>query len=130
VIVVDASAVVELLLRTPDAARVEAAVLSRGEALHAPHLLDLEVPQVLRRYAARGDISEARGAISLEILARMPIRRHAHTPLLDRIWALRAHVTAYDGAYVALAERLGATLVTRDARLGRASGLRARVEVI
>lgn len=129
-IVVDASAVVELLLRTPDAARVEAAVLARGEALHAPHLLDVEVTQVLRRYAARGEITEARGTISLEILVRLPIRRHAHTPLLDRIWALRANVTAYDAAYVALAERLGARLVTRDAKLARVAGARTRVEVV
>lgn len=129
-IVVDASVVIEMLLRTDDAEAVEARVLVPSEALHAPQLLDVEVAQVIRRYAQRGEITAARGALALGILRRMPVRRHAHESLLDRIWELRTNLTAYDAAYVALAEALGATLITRDAALGRALGVRAVVEVV
>ena len=129
-IVVDASVVVEMLLQTPDADAIQTRLFAAGELLHAPHLLDVEVAQVMRRYALRGEISPARGAIALEILRRMPVRRHAHDALLQRIWELRANVSAYDAAYVTLAEGLGATLVTRDAALKRAPGVRAGVEVV
>ena len=129
-IVLDASVVVELLLRTADASRIEARVFGMGEALHAPHLLDVETAHVLRRYSFAGDLSAARAAQALDVLGVMPLVRHAHTEMLPRIWALRANLTAYDAAYVALAEGLDATLLTRDARLGRAKGHRARVEVV
>ena len=121
-IVIDASVVLELLLRTPASHAIEARALDSGETLHAPHLLDVEVAQVLRRYAARSEISAARGRLSLEILARFPVTRYPHQPLLPRIWALRPNMTAYDAAYVALAEALGATLLTRDERLSTATG--------
>ncbi len=129
-IVLDASVVVELLLRTPDARRVEERVLGGAEALHAPHLLDAEVAQVLRRYEARGVLGAARGADALRVLEAFPLTRHAHRPLLARVWALRANLTAYDATYVALAEVLGGTLLTRDARLARAPGHQARVDVL
>lgn len=129
-IVVDASAVLEVLLRTPAGRRIEARLFDQPTPLHAPHLLDVEVAQVLRRFEARGEVSPGRGLASLRLLDAFPLRRHPHRPLLERIWALRANLTAYDAAYVALAEALGATLVTRDARLRRAPGLHATVEVV
>jgi predicted nucleic acid-binding protein len=130
VIVVDASAVLEVLLRTPAAATIEDRILDPDESLHAPHLIDLEVAQVLRRYVQRRDISAARAERSLEVFARFPISRHSHEPLLGRIWRLRDNLTAYDAAYVALAEGLGATLVTRDERLVKVRGHRATVELM
>ena len=129
-IVTDASVVLELLLRTPASQAVEARLLEAAETLHAPYLLDVEVAQVLRRYAARNEISSTRGRLGLEILSRLPITRYAHEPLLPRIWALRANMTAYDAAYVALAEALGATLITRDERLSTAAGARAKIELV
>ena len=129
-IVTDASVVLELLLRTPASPAVEARLLDSGETLHAPHLLDVEVAQVLRRYAARNEISAARGRLGLELLSRLPITRHPHEPLLPRIWALRTNLTAYDAAYVALAEGLGATLLTRDERLSTAAGSRAKIVLV
>ncbi len=129
-IVVDASAIVELLLRTGDADRVGERVLQPTETLHAPHLLDVEVAQVLRRYEARGELKRERGAQAIELLLRFPIARYPHDVLLPRIWRLRDRLTAYDATYVALAEALGAPLVTRDARLARASGHQARIELV
>jgi predicted nucleic acid-binding protein len=128
VIAVDASALLEVLLRTPKGERVEARLLSRGESLHAPHLVDVEVAQVLRRYAAAGTISAGRGQEALSDLADFPIVRYPHEPFLRRIWALRHNVTAYDAAYLALAEALPAPLVTCDGRLASAPGHSARVE--
>ena len=128
-IVTDASVILELLLRTRAAKAIEARLFDANESLHAPHLLDVEVAQVLRRYAARGEISAPRGRLALELLARFPIARYAHQPLLTRMWALRANMTAYDAAYVALAEAMGATLLTRDERLAAAPGARARIEL-
>ncbi len=128
--VLDASVVLEVLLRTPDSDAIADRILStRRERLHAPHLLDLEVAQVLRRYVSGGEVSEARGREALNVLSVFPLTRYAHEPLLGRIWALRESLTAYDAAYVALAEALGDTLLTRERRLARAPGLRARVEL-
>lgn len=129
-IVLDASAALELLLRTSLAAAVEQRALRDDETIHAPALLDLEVAQVLRRFVHRGELSAVRGREALELLLRLPITRHGHEPLIARIWALRANLTAYDAAYVALAEGLRAPLVTCDARLAAAPGLRAVVELM
>ncbi len=129
-IVIDASVVVELLLQTPAAARLEQRVLRPEETLHAPHVLDLEIAQVLRRYAARAELPPARGMQAIELLLRFPIARYPHEALLERIWRLRDNLTAYDAAYVALAEALDAPLVTRDSRLARAGGHRARIELV
>ena len=128
-IVLDASAVIEFLLNSAAGHRV-AARISRGGALHAPHLLDIEVASVLRRFAAAGDLTVDRGALALGALQGMPLQRHAHGFLLERIWELRGILTAYDAVYVALAEALGAPLVTLDRRLGRAGGHKAVVEAI
>jgi predicted nucleic acid-binding protein len=129
VIVVDASAVLELLLNTPQAARVAERLFVVGETLHAPHLLDLEVAQVLRRYAAAGALTGERGDQVLEDLGDLPLERYPHTFLIPRIWELRHALTAYDAAYVALAEALAAPLVTRDAALAWARH-RARIELV
>jgi predicted nucleic acid-binding protein len=129
VIVVDASALLEALLRTPAANAVENRLFAPGQTLHAPHLLDVEVAQVIRRYAAHGDIDSARGHLALADLADFPVRRYPHDFLLPRIWELRNNLTAYDAAYVALAEALDAPLLTRDGRLAAATGHRARIEV-
>jgi predicted nucleic acid-binding protein len=130
VIVVDASAVLEVLLRTPVAQAVERRLFAAGETLHAPHLIDIEVAHVLRRYAAAGDMCVERGREALEDLADLSLRRYPHDVLLPRVWALRDNLTAHDAVYVALAEALGAPLLTGDRRLANAAGHRARVEVV
>jgi predicted nucleic acid-binding protein len=130
VIVLDASAVVEMLLNTVLGERVGSRVARRGETVHAPHLLDAEVLHAVRRLCATGEVPEERGLLALADLADLPIVRYVHTDLVARAWALRASVTAYDGMYVALAEALDAPVVTCDGRLGRAHGHRAKVEVL
>ena len=129
-IVVDASAALELLLNTPFAARVATRLFSRGETLHAPHLIDLEVAQVLRRWERAGAITAPRAEEAFEDLADLPLVRYPHLLLLPRVWALRQNATAYDAAYLALAEAIGATLVTRDGALASIPGHTARVEVV
>jgi predicted nucleic acid-binding protein len=130
VIVVDASAVLELLLGTERAERVAARVFAPDERLDAPHLLDIEVGQALRRLAQLNAITVLRAEEALADFASLLIERHAHRELLPRIWQLRDSLTAYDAAYVALAEALDAPLLTCDAKLGRARGHRARIEVV
>jgi predicted nucleic acid-binding protein len=130
VIVLDASAVLELLLGTPAGARVARRIEGPAETLRAPHLVDLEVAQVLRRFQREGDIDEARGRQALEALRGLDVARYPHDVLLPRIWQLRSAVTAYDAAYLALAEALAAPLLTADARLARTRGHRARVELL
>jgi len=130
VIVVDASALLEALLRTPAAAAVESRLLAPAESLHAPHLIDVEVTQVIRRYAATGEISADQGRDALVDLVEFPLRRYPHGFLLSRAWQLRNNLTAYDAVYVALAEALDAPLLTRDQRLALAAGHHARVELI
>jgi predicted nucleic acid-binding protein len=128
-IVLDASAVVDWLLQTRSGALIENRIYSRHETLHAPHLLDLEVAQVLRRLVREGTVSERRGDQALQDLLALRITRYPHDILLRRIWQHRNNLTAYDAAYVALAERLGAPLLSRDARLSAASGHAAEVEL-
>ena len=99
------------------------------DGLHVPHLFEIEVLNALRHHALRRGISERRSLELLEDLATMSISRYAHTAMLPRIWELRDNVSAYDAAYIALAETLEAPLITRDARLARAPGIRATVEV-
>jgi predicted nucleic acid-binding protein len=127
VIVADASAILELLLQTDAAPAIEALLFAPGETLHAPHLLDVEILHTLRRYAAAGIVKVARAAEAISDLEDLLVTRHRHDQLLWPIWALRHNVSAYDAVYVALAEALGATLVTRDRRLASAVG---RVEVV
>jgi len=130
VIGLDASALLEFLLGTPVGSRVAGRLAWPGETLHAPHLLDLEVAQVLRRQRRAGVIDEARGRRVLDNLRALGIARYAHDIFLPRIWQLRDSVTAYDAAYLALAETLAAPLLTLDERLSRSRGHRARVELV
>jgi predicted nucleic acid-binding protein len=130
VIVVDASALLEVLLNTPNAGRVADRLFGSGDTLHVPHLIDLEVTQVLRRYAASGALTPDRGTQALQDLVDFPLIRYPHDLFLPRIWELRHNLTAYDAAYVALAEALDAPLVTRDAALVAARGHIAAVELL
>lgn len=129
-IVLDASAVLEWLLEGPASGAIEARVEPEYGRLHAPHLVDLEVVQVLRRLVREGAVRERRAGEAVEDLLALRLVRHEHRRLTARIWALRGNLTAYDAAYVALAESIGAPLLTRDARLARSSGHRARIELV
>jgi predicted nucleic acid-binding protein len=129
VIVLDASVAVEVVLGTQVGERILPRLYRRGETLHAPHLLDLEVIQVLRRYVALRMVREERAAGALRLLLDLPLRRYAHDALAERIWQLRRNLTAYDAAYVALAEALRAPLLTADARLAAAPGHKAEIEL-
>src|SRR5258708_29574185 len=129
-IVVDASAMLEALLRTPAAKAVEKWLFDPRQTLHAPHLLDVEIAQVIRRYAANGEIDDERGRTALADLADFPLHRYPHDFLLPRVWDLRNNLPAYDAVYVALAEALDAPLLTRDRRLSAASRHHARVELL
>jgi predicted nucleic acid-binding protein len=102
----------------------------RGERLIAPELVDLEVLSTLRRAARGGRLDERRSGQALEDLAALPLRRVSHLPLVPRIWELRDNLTAYDASYVALAETLDCPLLTADAGIGKASGVRCVVEVL
>jgi predicted nucleic acid-binding protein len=129
VIVVDASAMLEVLLQTGAAAQLEARLFG-GDTLHAPHVLDLEVAQVLRRYERAGELNARRGQDALDDLEAFVIERYPHHLFLPRIWSLRHNATAYDACYLALAEALGAPLLTTDARLASVPGHDAQVEVV
>ena len=128
--VIDASALVELLLGTPRGLRVAEQLEDEEESIHMPHLADVEIASGLRRLVAADAISERVANEAIEDLQDLGIDRHAHDPLLERIWELRRNVSAYDAAYVALAEVLDAPLLTCDRRLKRASGTRAQIEVM
>ena len=117
-------------MRSPVGLEVEGRIDRPDESAHAPHLLDVEVLQVLRRLARDGDLAADAGSVLADDLAALAVARHPHHRLLPRAWALRDSLTAYDAMYVALAEALDCPLVTCDARLARAHGHRARVEVI
>lgn len=128
-IVLDASAVVDWLLQTAAGQRIERRIYSRNQSLHAPHLLDLEVAQVLRRLVREGSVSARRADEAIEDLLDLRITRYPHSVLLPRIWQLRHNLSAYDASYVVLAEQLGAVLLTRDKRLTVASGHAVPIEL-
>lgn len=127
-IVLDASAAVELAMNSDAGAAAARGV--DGQEMHVPHVLALEVAQALRRLTASGVTTPARAAEALLDVAHLDATRHEHEPFLPRVWELRGHLTAYDACYVALAEALGAALLTFDARLARASGHDAEVRLI
>ncbi len=129
-IVLDASALVELILATPTGQLVAARIADPAESLHAPHLADIEVAQALRRYVREGDIDATTAVVALDDFRALDLQRHAHEPLLGRIWALRQNLTAYDAVYVALAEVLDGVLVTCDGPLSRAPAMAGRVELL
>ncbi len=128
-IVLDASAAVDWLLQTTAGQRIENRIYSHSETLHTPHLLDLEVTQVLRRLTRQGVVSVRRANEAVRDLLDLRITRYPHTLLVPQIWQLRHNFSAYDAAYIVLAEKLGAALVTRDAQLASASGHTANIEV-
>lgn len=129
-IVVDASALVEVLRRTSKAEAIGARLYRTDESLHAPHLVDVEVTHVLRRFVMHGDLDAARGRVALADLADMPIRRYPHSWLTPTAWRLRANVSAYDAMYVALADALVAPLLTCDRRLAAAAGSFVEIELV
>lgn len=129
-IVLDASALVELLLNTAAGRTIATRIADPSLGVHVPHLADIEVIQALRRYASEGDLEAVEAATALEDLRSLDLQRHAHEPLLDRVWALRKNLSAYDAVYVALAEVLDTVLLTCDARLARAPGTARRVELV
>jgi predicted nucleic acid-binding protein len=128
-IVLDASAAVDFLLHLPAADAITARMLADPTGLAAPHLIDAEVGQVLRRFVLKGQLDADHAAAALRDLRSMPIARYDHTPFLERAFELRDNLTFYDALYLALAESVGAPLLTRDAALAAAPGHRARVEV-
>jgi predicted nucleic acid-binding protein len=128
VIVLDASAAVELVLGTRRGAAIAARV--DAEPLHAPHLLDVEVASALRRLEQRRAIGSDRAAEGLRFLGELDVERSAHEGLVQRAWQMRHNLTLYDGVYLALAEALDAPLLTCDARLAEQQHHRARVELV
>jgi predicted nucleic acid-binding protein len=119
-IVIDASAVLEILKRT--ATGLELIPVVAGREQHAPHLIDLEVANALRRWEAQGEMSAYDTQTAFDVFLSMRIRRYPHTNLLPEIWRLRRNLTAYDAAYLALAKFLDAELLTTD------EGLRKRAK--
>ena len=124
-IVVDASAALTALLR-----RGEARQMLAIEQLHAPHLVDSEVVNGLRRQAAAGQVEAEAAKRILAIWPRLALTRYPVFALMTRMWELRENLSAYDASYVALAETLGCSLLTADARLARAPGVRCAVTVV
>ena len=129
-IVIDASAMTEFLLQTPLGSRVEARLGRDDHELHAPHLLDVEVAQALRRLVRLGEVTADRALEAISDLASLDLHRHAHIDFLSRAWKLRDNLTAYDAVYVALGEALNAPVVTCDGPLGATPGHAVRIDVI
>ena len=129
-IVLDASAALELLLNTTIGAKVADNIFANQETLHAPHLVDLEIAQVLRRFVLKGQIEEERALEVFDDFTDLGVTRYPHQMLLSRIWSLKDNVTAYDAAYLSLAVELDARVVTCDAALKTVPGFKSRVAVI
>ncbi len=129
-IVLDASAVVELLLGTATGRAIAERLVDPTLSLHAPHLIDVEVAQAMRRYVRGGRLDAEAAAHALEDLRLLDLERHPHEALLDRVWSLRENMTAYDAVYVALAEALDSMLLTCDGKLARAPGMSRRIELV
>lgn len=126
-IVADASAVIEVLLSTQLGIHASRRLFATGETVHVPHLLDLEVLQALRRYSRTARMSAHRAEQALSYYSSMPLNRYPHDVLAPRIWALRHNWTAYDAAYIALAESLDAPLITCDHAFAAGSGHTAQI---
>jgi len=132
-LVIDASAVADLLLARPAAEQIDRHLDAFGYAMHAPHLLDVEVLNALRRVVVSGEASRHRAGEAVADLADLPVERYPHDILAPRIWQLRNNFSAYDAAYLALAEDLaegGAPLLTTDARFARAARAHSAIDVL
>lgn len=128
-IVVDASALIEYVLGSAKGLLVERLLEAEEDRVHAPALIDVEAAQALRRLVRLGSLTSGRAKASVEIVQEMPLSRHVERPLLLRIWELRDNLTAFDAAYVALAEALQCPLLTFDERIASAPGHTASVQV-
>ena len=128
--VLDASALVELVLDTPTGQVIASRIADPKEGLHVPHLADIEVVQALRRYVREGEIDADAAETALDDFRALDLQRHAHEPLLERVWELRKNLTAYDAVYMALAEVLDGVLLTCDRRLSQAPGMSRRVVLV
>jgi predicted nucleic acid-binding protein len=126
-IVIDASAVVELLLHRPMAEALGDALAEANDGIVVPHLVDVEAVSAVRQLAAAGLVDAHGAAEFLEALGGFQAERVPHAELLQRAWELRHNFTAYDAVYIALAEANGATLLTCDAKLLK--GHRAKVRL-
>ncbi len=129
-IVLDASALVEVILRRPGADAIQAFMFAKDVSLHAPHFLDLEVTHVIRRFAACGEIGQDRAVAGLDDLADLQMTKYPHVNLIKPIWALRHNFSVYDAAYVVLADVLGAQFLTLDRRLAAAVRVHTRVRLV
>jgi predicted nucleic acid-binding protein len=129
-IVVDASVLANALGDDEDDGHLARARLVAGAELAAPDLVDVETVSVLRRRWLAGDLSAGRFSAAIDDLEDLALARYPTLPLMRRAYELRANLTAYDAAYVALAEQLTSVLVTADGRLSRAPGIRCQVEVL
>lgn len=126
--VVVASALAEYLLRTPHGKALDTAIT--GADLHAPALCDVEVAAALRRGLLAGKLDLDRARLALRDLADLPLTRHGHQSLLDRVLGLYQNFSVYDATYAALAERLGASLITAGSGLAPAVRSLLELEVI
>lgn len=129
-IVVDASALLEFLLQTALGGRVEARLFRNEDELHAPHLVDVEVVQGLRRLVRAGEVPSGRADDAIADLGDLDLHRHPHLDLVGRAWKLRDNISAYDAMYVVLAEAIDAPIITCDGPLAKTPGHRARIEVV
>ena len=128
-IVLDASAAIELALNTATGQQVGDRIADEREVIHAPHLIDIELIHVIRRFVLRQAIDATRGEMAIRLWRMLDVQRHEHEPFVMRIWQLRDNFSAYDATYVALAEALSAPLITADQRLAGAPGSPIRIEV-
>ena len=128
--VLDASGAIEFLLNTARGRKVGARLSDDTEVVHAPHLIDIEIAHVLRRYVLDGTFDGRHAARTLRHWRQLDVERYPHEPFLDRVWSLRDNVTAHDAVYVALAEALGEPLVTADRKLAGSSGLSIHLELV
>lgn len=129
-LVIDASAAIEILIGSEVGSRWRDRVVRADETLQAPYLIDIEVISGLRRLASVREMLAARAERAVEAFSNLRLVRCGHLVLLPRIWDLRHNLSAYDAAYVALAELLGAPLLTNDARLSRSHGHSAKIELL
>jgi predicted nucleic acid-binding protein len=127
-LVVDSSAALEALAARDPAAGLVERLTDDGD-LHVPHLIDTEILHALRRMLRRGEISVERAHDARADFADLTLVRYPHEPFNDRVWELRENLSAYDATFVALAEALDVPLITCDARLAAAPGLRAHIEL-